>query len=62
MRGGTGLGKTHLSLAIANEVTRRGFGVIYVSAPMLMSTLSNMHFPKSPTITNILKCSQSAIY
>lgn len=46
MRGGTGLGKTHLSLAIANEVTRRGFGVIYVSAPMLMSTLSNMHFSK----------------
>lgn len=46
MRGGTGLGKTHLSLAIANEVTRRGFGVIYVSAPMLMSTLSNMHFSR----------------
>lgn len=46
LRGGTGLGKTHLSLAIANEVTKRGYGVIYVSAPMLMSTLSNMHFSK----------------
>lgn len=46
MRGGTGLGKTHLSLAIANEVTKRGFGVIYVSAPMLMSKLSNMHFSR----------------
>lgn len=46
LRGGTGLGKTHISLAIANEVTKRGFGVIYVSAPMLMSTLSNMHFSK----------------
>lgn len=51
MRGGTGLGKTHLSLAIANEVTRRGFGVIYVSAPMLMSTLSNMHFSRESNDT-----------
>ncbi|MBQ9247262.1 MAG: ATP-binding protein, partial [Ruminococcus sp.] len=33
MRGGTGLGKTHLSLAIANEVIKKGFSVIYVSAP-----------------------------
>ncbi|MBQ1617660.1 MAG: ATP-binding protein, partial [Ruminococcus sp.] len=27
MKGATGLGKTHLSLAIANEVIRRGYGV-----------------------------------
>lgn len=34
--GATGLGKTHLSLAIANEVIQKGFGVIYVSAPSLI--------------------------
>ena len=33
MKGATGLGKTHLSLAIANEVIKKGYGVIYVSAP-----------------------------
>lgn len=55
MRGGTGLGKTHLSLAIANEVTRRGFGVIYVSAPMLVSTLSKMHFSKTDDDTDYIE-------
>ena len=34
--GATGLGKTHLSLAIANEVIQKGFSVIYVSAPSLI--------------------------
>lgn len=37
MCGETGLGKTHLSLAIANEVIRRGYGVIYVSAPAIIA-------------------------
>ncbi|MEF2883911.1 MAG: ATP-binding protein [Ruminococcus sp.] len=37
MCGATGLGKTHLSLAIANEVIRRGYGVIYVSAPSIIA-------------------------
>ena len=46
MKGGTGLGKTHLSLAIANEVIRRGFGVIYVSAPALMSKLEKLRFSR----------------
>ena len=36
MCGATGLGKTHLSLAIANEVIKRGYGVIYVSAPSVI--------------------------
>lgn len=44
MRGATGLGKTHLSLAIANEVIKKGFSVIYVSAPSLMSKLEKEHF------------------
>ena len=37
MCGATGLGKTHLSLAVANEVIRRGYGVIYVSAPAIIA-------------------------
>lgn len=47
MRGKTGLGKTHLSLAIANEVIRRGYGVVYVSAPNLLSKLEKQHFSRS---------------
>lgn len=44
MKGGPGLGKTHLSLAIANEVLHKGFGVIYASAPSLISKLEKEHF------------------
>lgn len=44
MKGKTGLGKTHLSLSIANEVIRKGYGVIYVSAPSIVSTLEKEHF------------------
>lgn len=48
MKGATGLGKTHLSLAIANEVIRRGYGVIYVSAPALLSKLEQEYFSREP--------------
>lgn len=44
MRGATGLGKTHLSLAIANEVLSKGYYVVYVSAPSILSKLENAHF------------------
>lgn len=44
MRGATGLGKTHLSLAIANEVLQKGYYAVYVSAPSLLSRLENSHF------------------
>lgn len=44
MRGATGLGKTHLSLAIANELIRKGFSVVYVSAPDILSKLEREHF------------------
>lgn len=47
MKGATGLGKTHLSLAIANEVIKKGYGVIYVSAPSLMQKLEKQFFSKS---------------
>ncbi len=44
MKGGTGLGKTHLSLAIANEVLQKGYSVVYVSAPDILSRLEKVHF------------------
>ncbi|MGN0648973.1 MAG: ATP-binding protein [Oscillospiraceae bacterium] len=47
MVGNTGLGKTHLSLAIANEVIKRGFSVIYRSVPELMRVIEKEYFGKS---------------
>lgn len=44
MRGATGLGKTHLSLAIANELLNKGYYVVYVSAPAILSQLDRLHF------------------
>ncbi len=44
MHGATGLGKTHLSLAIANYAIERGYGVIYGSAPNMFGMLEREHF------------------
>ena len=44
MRGATGLGKTHLSLAIANEVLDKGYYAVYVSAPSIFSQIDRLHF------------------
>lgn len=44
MNGGTGLGKTHLSLAIGKEVIEKGYSVIYGSAPNLLKKLENENF------------------
>lgn len=49
MHGATGLGKTHLSLAIANEAINRGHGVIYGSAPNIFNTLQREHFGRQYT-------------
>ncbi len=49
MAGGTGLGKTHLSLAIAQRVIDRGFGVIYCSSPNILSVLEREHFSRGVT-------------
>ena len=46
MEGGTGLGKTHLSLAIAKTVIEKGFGVIYGSVPAILRELEQEHFSK----------------
>lgn len=42
--GETGLGKTHLSLAIAGEVVQKGFGVIYGSAQNLLDRMERERF------------------
>ena len=44
MTGATGLGKTHLSLAIGNKVINSGYGVIYGSAPDLLRRVEKEHF------------------
>ncbi len=43
-QGGVGLGKTHLSLAIAGKVISKGYGVIYGSAQNFFSTIESEHF------------------
>ena len=44
MNGGTGLGKTHLSLAVGKEVIEKGYSVIYGSAPDLLRKVEREHF------------------
>ncbi len=44
MRGGTGLGKTHLSLSIAKVVLAKGYSVIYGSAPDLIRMAEQEQF------------------
>lgn len=59
MSGETGLGKTHLSLAIAGEVIKKGKGVIYASAQNLLNRLENEKFgrsDKSDTELNLIDC------
>lgn len=46
MHGATGLGKTHLSLSIANKAIEKGFGVVYGSAPNMFGQLEKEHFSK----------------
>ena len=47
--GGTGLGKTHLSTAIAGEAVKKGFDVLYESAPNLLSAYEAERFGRSLT-------------
>ena len=42
--GGTGLGKTHLSLAVAGEVIKKGYAVIYGTAQNLFNQMNREHF------------------
>lgn len=44
MQGGTGLGKTHISLSIANTAIQKGFGVVYCSVNNIITKLEREHF------------------
>lgn len=55
MIGDTGLGKTHLSLSIANEVTKHGYIVLYFSAPDLFRALQDEYFGKSTASANTMR-------
>ncbi|HZK39635.1 MAG TPA: ATP-binding protein [Clostridia bacterium] len=46
LHGKTGLGKTHLSLAIAGHAVNQGFGVIYGSAQNLLTKLERERFSR----------------
>lgn len=48
MYGKTGLGKTHLSLAIANVVIDKGYDVYYGSIQSIMDKLESEHFGRLP--------------
>jgi len=58
MMGATGLGKTHLSLAIANRVIERGYSAIYGSVPELLRMLNNEQFGRSDkdTMSLLMGC------
>ncbi|MBQ7689383.1 MAG: ATP-binding protein [Clostridia bacterium] len=49
MCGETGLGKTHLSLAIAGEVIEKGYHVLYNSAQNIFNELQKERFGKTDT-------------
>ena len=56
--GKTGLGKTHLSLAVAGKAAESGYGVIYTSAQNLFNKLEKEKFGRSDgnTEETILDC------
>ncbi len=60
MIGNTGLGKTHLSLAIARGVLEKGYSVIYGSAQDLFRSIEKEHFGKESeskdSLDTILSC------
>ena len=57
--GETGLGKTHLSLAIAGEVIKKGYRVLYNSAQNIFNELQQEYFSREQTRrfeTLVLEC------
>ena len=48
--GGTGVGKTHLSLAIANVAINKGYSVIYGTSHNILSDLQNENFGRTDNI------------
>lgn len=58
--GNTGLGKTHLSLAIANVVINKGYSVVYGTSQNILSDLQNENFGRTDNIryteNDVLHC------
>ena len=59
--GGTGLGKTHLSTALAKSIIEKGYNVVYETATNLFSDFENDRFRdrysgEEPTSTKYMEC------
>ncbi|MDE5855278.1 MAG: ATP-binding protein [Ruminococcus sp.] len=54
MSGSTGLGKTHLSLAIANKVIEKGFNVIYDSTLNILYNIDRERYNEGNTLDAVL--------
>ena len=54
MRGKTGLGKTHLSLAIVSAVIEKGYNAIYGSAPDIFKMINQEYYGKTDGNTDTL--------
>ncbi len=55
MLGPTGLGKTHLSLAIAKQVILKGYQVLYCTAQDILRSIEREHFSRETTEDETLK-------
>ena len=56
MLGSAGLGKTHLACAIANQVMKDGYTVMYSSSQSLFSKIEQARFTDEDVISDILDC------
>ena len=58
MIGNTGVGKTHISAAIASTILMKNFSVMYVSLPNLIQDLEGERFNRSHKLSqeDVLKC------
>lgn len=58
--GATGLGKTHLSLAIANEVIPKGYNVVYSPIGRVLQKIEAEHFSREQngdmTLNSVIEC------
>lgn len=55
MMGGTGLGKTHLSLSIAKEVIEKGYSAVYGSVPDLIRRIKDSNFGQNEDDGDVLQ-------
>ncbi len=58
-QGGVGLGKTHLSLAIAKAAIDKGYGVVYGSVQSFMTKIEAEHFGRAVVNDNTLELCKS---